>query len=1200
MTGNKTQVSTTLETKEQSNGKFSIELLPIQNPDDKFSYLGNLSVLSGLEENTLRELWLKGNDINAFYVYFEKRYTENNFLLWKLKQIWINKNSTNRIPYNKISNSWVKLFKIENISLHNKQLIITSTEQNKYIGDIDKYLKEWVQALSMKNNWEINRIIIEEKKTSSYSLENWLLSIKINNKLLEIWANDYCVTNQGTNEICILKDNKIATYSYDNDAITRQSDFFDLSSYGNIKNIKTDINNNFYFITTEKEGKNTLRILNRKTLWEVMFFDDITEITYLSEETSKLFCMDTNWYLRVVTINTKNLPRGYVDSHETTAETTKENIIKIEDKGRAELKKSLSWGITIDADALLNGTWESAESNNDVSDQEIRTQIRNLSFEDFDNKTLKQLFDEAKTPKEIQIVRGILQQIKRKPEIMAVKGIMDPILAKVTEKKNTITLNNIFEQLSDLATQIEASDDDFSRLLTIKHTLSDLQTQRKQIPLPQTKQDKELKNLIKITDEKILQYQEQHREDLTNDINNNIQKIKEYVQGIDYLLGITNVYTTDIWKTTEKMIDYLPKDEQKQLRKTMNNIVKEHQQHLQSQEKQKQNEGKKEIEEQFQDCKEKLTQIRGIVQSINDKTTLDTMELSDPLVLQIKETAEILPAQKWQEILLQLDKIFKEKTLSIQFDEGGTTSIKSLDQYGIPKSLYYVPDITKRVRWDITGKPTKDGKFKLSFQSSTGNEIEPSINKKILGNFKFTYTFKERQELKQSLSEWKKSGKQQYNKLKGNFKSPEDSKDAEDGNFKLSFQSSIGNEIEPSINKNNLGNFKFTYTFKERQELKQSLSKWKKSGKQQYNKLKENSKSPEDSKDAEKNQEIKDQIQNIEQKFYVARMLETMNKISNNWMRNISPRPNLPSIDNKTVIGKTIQESLSKRWRILDQQQKYKQGIMIVESEAGTGKNFKVDILWHLTNREVFDVSCNEYMEKEDLLFSPEIDNEWTYRKPSNLVKWLQTPWSIIVLDEINTLRPWVSKLLNPLLDGRRYINDPQLWRIHAHPSVLIIGLMNPRYYRGTQELPQEAVSRARITGDEYPEALEEAYMNSKYIDGPIGKLTQEEFENYRNNYVIQQEKPNDKKLYNTFLALEKVTQVAKEIRKTYSATMKNEVDYDKELNFVFTIRDGNYVLQDFNATQDIKKSLKDVILTKIPDHNQKQVAENIIDEVCG
>jgi MoxR-like ATPase len=79
---------------------------------------------------------------------------------------------------------------------------------------------------------------------------------------------------------------------------------------------------------------------------------------------------------------------------------------------------------------------------------------------------------------------------------------------------------------------------------------------------------------------------------------------------------------------------------------------------------------------------------------------------------------------------------------------------------------------------------------------------------------------------------------------------------------------------------------------------------------------------------------------------------------------------------------------------------------MIVESEAGTGKNFKCDILGHLTNREVFDLSCNENMEKEDLLFSPEIDNEGTHRKPSKLIQGLQTPGAIIVFDEINTLKP--------------------------------------------------------------------------------------------------------------------------------------------------------------------------------------------------
>jgi MoxR-like ATPase len=100
---------------------------------------------------------------------------------------------------------------------------------------------------------------------------------------------------------------------------------------------------------------------------------------------------------------------------------------------------------------------------------------------------------------------------------------------------------------------------------------------------------------------------------------------------------------------------------------------------------------------------------------------------------------------------------------------------------------------------------------------------------------------------------------------------------------------------------------------------------------------------------------------------------------------------------------------------------------MVIESEAGTGKNFKIDILGHLTNREVFDISCNAHMEKEDLLFSQEINTDGTYRQPSELIRGIQTPGALILLDEVNTLKPGVAKLLNPLLDGRRYINDPQL-----------------------------------------------------------------------------------------------------------------------------------------------------------------------------
>jgi len=34
--------------------------------------------------------------------------------------------------------------------------------------------------------------------------------------------------------------------------------------------------------------------------------------------------------------------------------------------------------------------------------------------------------------------------------------------------------------------------------------------------------------------------------------------------------------------------------------------------------------------------------------------------------------------------------------------------MKTLDQYGIPKSLYFVPDIIQKVKRDISAKQTKD------------------------------------------------------------------------------------------------------------------------------------------------------------------------------------------------------------------------------------------------------------------------------------------------------------------------------------------------------------------------------------------------------------------------------------------------------------------------------------------------------------
>ena len=1113
------------EVKEQQNGKFAIDLVPIENKEDKFSYMTNLSLVIWLNKSKFTILWVISRD----EVRAKLNDTRHIFFVEQLAKIGIKRDEYNEMKYENMNNSWVLFFKTSSIQIIYDQIVITSTDWVKYIGNFERYEKEGVKALKAVNGGEINNIVNQTKQNQKVVLENGLLNIK-SKQLLNIAAHDYCVTDTSKNELCILQDNKIATYTYDDDSIDRQSDYFDLSVYGTIKNIITDENNNFYFIICEKEGEAELKILNRKTLEDIMSFKDLNEIVYLSNETGKLFCMDKDGYLRIVTINTKSLDRGYVDNNEISAETAEANIIKIEDKPRSDLKTILkAWGLKLShsAEEELEG------DDNSMDDKDLREQLWLTKIDGFDDKTLRDLYTEATTPKDIDIVNNVAQQFKKNGNIMAIKGLVDPIFSVISTKRDQIKLKDIGEKLVEITEDIKNAEDDFTAILSIKTKLHDLKQSRSQILSVNKETDTLLRESLQLIDQKIQEYQNNHKENIFDEISENCKHISEYMEGIDYLPQITSIYSTDLWKNTEQMLSYLSEEDRKLQRKKMSEIVQARQMKLNNQSRNANKESQKKEEETITNIRTNLNSLKGILDSINDEHTLTTMETSDPLVFNIKQEIETLAASKAQELNQKLEQIFKERLLSIQFSkESGWTSMKTLDQYGIPKSLYFVPDIIQKVKRDISAKQTKDWLFKLQFVSSTGNVIEPSMNKKILGNFKFTYTFDERQDLKKTIAQWNTNGTRKHYK-----------------------------------------------------EMEEKVAEFKKH--EWY----------------ESNEEYQKAFKSLEElgnKFYIPRMKETMNTISGEGkLWNLNTRNYLPHLDNKTVITESIEHRLSKRGKYLSQQQQYKQGLMIVESEAGTGKNFKCDILGHLTNREVFDVSCNEYMEKEDLLFSPEIDNDGTHRKPSNFIKGLQTPGAIIVLDEINTLKPWVSKLFNPLLDGRRYINDPQMGRIYAHPSVLIIGLMNPRYYRGTKELPQEIVSRARMTNDKYAPDQEEAFQISKYLEWAISKLSRDQFKEMWNEYIILGHQPNDKKVYNVFVDLKKVVTVAEKIRKIYSATKRWDAGIGEELDYVFTIRDGNFTIQDYNYSKDIKESLKDVVLMKISDPEQKDFANKLIEDWC-
>jgi hypothetical protein len=74
---------------------------------------------------------------------------------------------------------------------------------------------------------------------------------------------------------------------------------------------------------------------------------------------------------------------------------------------------------------------------------------------------------------------------------------------------------------------------------------------------------------------------------------------------------------------------------------------------------------------------------------------------------------------------------------------------------------------------------------------------------------------------------------------------------------------------------------------------------------------------------------------------------------------------------------------------------------------------------------------------------------------------------------------------------------------------------------------------------------------------------------------------------------------VAKKIREINSQTKRWNASLGEELDYVFTIRDGNYTIQDYNYSKNIQESLKDVVLPKISDPEQKDYALNLIEEIC-
>lgn len=187
----------------------------------------------------------------------------------------------------------------------------------------------------------------------------------------------------------------------------------------------------------------------------------------------------------------------------------------------------------------------------------------------------------------------------------------------------------------------------------------------------------------------------------------------------------------------------------------------------------------------------------------------------------------------------------------------------------------------------------------------------------------------------------------------------------------------------------------------------------------------------------------------------------------------------------------TFDETMNKLSLGLEDQAKKNLGLTLLIGEAGTGKNIAVESFAYHTNRPFFWFPCARGMEAGEMLYRYEFDTrEGTKKFFTDLTKGLQTPGAVILIDEVNALKPQVQAILHGLGDGNRAITYDG-HTINAAEGVLIVLASNPATYGSAGNLSEALLSRTHVIPVDYPKLHK-------------GELKHDDYENNYNSNVQQ------------------------------------------------------------------------------------------------
>jgi len=367
------------------------------------------------------------------------------------------------------------------------------------------------------------------------------------------------------------------------------------------------------------------------------------------------------------------------------------------------------------------------QSSEDSLTQELIDKIWETKV--WKDNTFQSLFDAAESSEEIEHVNGIFLQIKLNPSVSMVKGLTEEMETSINKKRFEIKLKEIEISTKKIEDDFKALVENppkkgyayFTSMLSMEESLQSLEKERSQVPVINHDLDMMMSKLKDRLAAKVLTIQLENKSEVEIGVKNNIKKIKNFVDNIGFLSQITQIYSTDLYKETEKLISYLEDEEKKEYEALLASSIWDRVKQIEREMTEKDTKSKLETEKIISDIGWKIDNLSSVVKTIDDENVLSIMQEHDDLVKVIKAEIEELPKSEWEKLQLELENLFRTRKQHIRIDKiQAKWVIYSLDENGIDTSLYFSDRIKHKVDFKLIGQRQADGNIRLELHYDDG------------------------------------------------------------------------------------------------------------------------------------------------------------------------------------------------------------------------------------------------------------------------------------------------------------------------------------------------------------------------------------------------------------------------------------------------------------------------------------------------